>query len=583
MELELKPSRKNDYPITGFFLQGPSLHAWLLELERLHISIETLDIYALPNTTANSIWGCYIEFKSHKTPKDIGINEYATCLHQFLVVPQASQVFPRATALELDTLLKGKKTVLHPHIGFFELENPLQLKNHIELPTALVPSIAIPEDPVFIPKQVYSFQLKPVSPEEALDNMTKEHFPDKEQHKEKPLSSFEKLRLKVYKALFLPKEKKRESSEGENKGLGNLGLIDAGKESRFSSWLRRVFGRVLTPLVDKVNEDFENLEERNKKEVDKLLKMLKEDLFEALKYAVPLDEYGTSRGGEETAFKLGERWSDLSLGSQSAGGRVGGSVNLGTHYYTLKQQYEAAAQKLIERKEYQKAAFVYMRLLKDYGKAAQVLEDGGLYAEAASIYLTHLSMKKKAAECYEKAMMIEQAIDLYKELNELEKAGDLHLEINQKKEAFTLFEQLAQNFISEERYVKAARVFKEKMEDKSRCQQYLLKGWREQCNANQCLDFYFSNIEQSKTLQQAVEQVYKEDVDDENRRDFLDVLSKRYSSSGKAQSTMKNIAYEIVAQEAVKDHRIVSELIAFNRADKEFKKDTLRYKLRTKK
>lgn len=576
MELELKPVRKNGYSVCGFFIKGVSPKGWLTELNRLNVPLNTIHIHALPDTRANSVWGCYVEFNSHQIPKDIGINEYATCLFERLVVPQGSEVFPQVLPGELEALFKGQPAVMHPHFGCFELDEPLDLTSLVALPDAKSPRITIPEDPVFIPRQIKSFQVASLSPEEALEKMSKDHFPEKEQHREKPLNSFEKLRLKIYRGLFSSNETGQQKGE-DSKG----GLFDgAGKVvNEVGRWLDRFLP--IDKAVEKMQQDFENLEERNKKEVDKLLNMLKDDPLEALKYAIPLSEYDTSRGSQEGGYQFGQRWSDWSLGqtSSSAGGRT---VNLGDHYFMLRKQYLDTAQQLIKKGEYQKAAFVYIKLLQDYHTAAKVLEDGKLYAEAASVYLQHIENKEKAAECYVKAQMIDKAIELYEELDEWEKAGDLHMEINQKKEAFVLYRKSAKNHLDKLSYVKAAKVYKEKMDDRATCQDYLLEGWRKNFNAQQCLDFYFSNIEDEKVLKQSVEQVYEKEVDEGNRVLFLNVLVRKYKMAGGASATMKDIGYQIVSQEVEKKPHLISELIAFNTDDKEFKKDTLRYKLRHK-
>lgn len=60
-----------------------------------------------------------------------------------------------------------------------------------------------------------------------------------------------------------------------------------------------------------MQQDYEDLERRNQKLVDKFLDLLRNNPAEALKYAIPLDENGSVRGGNNSSFTLSRRWFDF--------------------------------------------------------------------------------------------------------------------------------------------------------------------------------------------------------------------------------------------------------------------------------
>jgi hypothetical protein len=63
--------------------------------------------------------------------------------------------------------------------------------------------------------------------------------------------------------------------------------------------------------VNGLQQDFEELERRNQKHLDRLMKLFKNNPLEALKYKIPLDNEGYQEGrmGQLT---LSKRWMDFS-------------------------------------------------------------------------------------------------------------------------------------------------------------------------------------------------------------------------------------------------------------------------------
>jgi hypothetical protein len=384
--------------------------------------------------------------------------------------------------------------------------------------------------------------------------------------KDKPLNPLEKVKLSVYKALF----KKAESDNGGTT-----------RPTGFASFLKGLFN--FDKGWQKIENEFEDLEKRNQDELQKLMDLLKKNPEEGLKYAIPLDAGGTSRGGTEPSgrFELSKRWSNFSLfGNNGMFKGGGGAIDLGNDFYTLQNQYRATAEELIKQKEYEKAAFMYMKLLKEYAKAADTMELGKHYQEAATIHLKHTGNKVKAAQCYEKGNMIQEAIGIYKELNENEKVGDLYMTIDNKAIAMEYYGKVVEQFKEKNQYVKAALLCRNKMFDAGAGQSLLRQGWKKNLDAVNCLNLYFANIPDDDKLHDAVADIYKNDVNDYNSELFLQVMRNEYQRKNNLQETLREMAFEIVAGRIAANPQIAAELKHFNPRNKDLMKDMLRFKLK---
>lgn len=109
----------------------------------------------------------------------------------------------------------------------------------------------------------------------------------------------------------------------------------------------------------------------------------------------------------------------------------------------------------------------------------------------------------------------------------------------------------------------------------------LLKGWREQKDAFNCINNYFENIDDKQQLLDSIEHIYEKEVDQYNMPVFLTALNYEQKKSDAIGIRAKEMAYEIVATLAASNPDIVSELKNFNK-DTSLTKDVLRYKIRRK-
>lgn len=576
MELKLKPSDKNLFPLGAILIKGSSVAAWLSEMQSMKLQLAAVTVYPLPGLAANAVWGCLVTGRFEKNRIDPGRNVFCQSIFNQLYIPDRSVLYPTLSAEEITKLFHGKPHFLHPEIGLVELEEAVNWDGVVQMPEMVSMQVQLPVPTPFIPSQIKTFQVKALTPEEALQSFEGANFPSGQKFKDKPLNPFEKAKLFLYRQLF---------SKGNKEGEG--GDAKATESKPFLSHLeklRKWLSGKESNWTSKLQEDFEQLEKRNQKHLDRLLDMLKKDPAEALKYALPLDNEGTGRGGFGGSFNLEKRWLNFSLFENFGGfgGGGGTAVLSGDAYSRLHQQYTEAAQALIKQKDYRKAAFVYLKLLKNPYQAAQTLEQGHLYSEAAAVYLKHNNNKVKAAECFEKGAIYSSAIDLHKEMGNDEKVGDLYLLLHKKKEAFVHYRKVVDAYTVNHQYLKAALLFRNKMEDEAEAQQTLLQGWRLNRDAFNCLNNYFAGFRDAKQLGEQMQAIYQKELTTANRENFLRVLQHEYGKHSEHTQLIRDMAYEIVAEEAKKNPSIVSELKTFNKNDKQLVKDTLRFKVNRK-
>ncbi|GAB2813576.1 hypothetical protein [Ferruginibacter profundus] len=571
MQLQIKPYHTNTFPLAGILIKNKSLQHWLQQLQNLDADIQQLPVYAIPGTTANTLWGCFVPLpQNSRQQKPLNANEPCQLVYNTLYIPQYATLYPTLHAAEVSKLFSATPHIMHPEFGLVALDTPIAWSELLALPATAAVTITTPAAGAFIPENIRRLEIQPLPPEELIKAMEATAFPEKKSFNDKPLNWAEKIKLGLLKTLF--SSSPRQGNTGEKDGKEKTGLM---------KMLEKIGNKILpadSKWVNNLVQNLEDLEKRNQSEMEKLMALFKNNPDEALKYAIPLDNEGTNRGGNAGLFELNRRWGNFDLFGRSS--QSGGSGNLVfgmDSYQKLQQQYNKTAEDLVAKKDYQKAAFVYMKLLKNNHMAAKTLEDGKLYPEAASVYLKYLQNKNKAAVCYEKGQMYTDAIGLYKELKENEKAGDLYLLQQKKPEAFEQYQLVADEHISCGRYVKASLLYRNKMNNAAPAQELLLKGWRTDKDAFNCINNYFKNIEDPKLLLQAIENVYAKDTTDHNKPVFLTALKYEQQKDGAVTNRTTEMAYEIVAHLAVTNPDIVSELKNFN-DDQSLVKDVLRYK-----
>ncbi|NOQ71240.1 MAG: hypothetical protein GQ574_04530 [Crocinitomix sp.] len=580
MELKLNISRHSAYPIGGFLITGSNPKNWLLEIQALNFQLNQVTIYPIPGNVPNSIWGCFVITNANIETGDLGKNEACQRVFPNLYIPEKSKLIPSVLASDYERHFSEKMHLLHPDFGLVEFNDDFKLIALFNVPKEQFVYTFKPAESTFIPAKIDRFEVRKVEGEDPLKKLEEKVVPKSEKLPDKPLNLKEKVKLKLYDKLF-----NRKKDKDGNETIAPTALLKG------LSKLRGAFGSK-KGSIDGMQQDLEDLEERNKAQVDRLLDMLKNNPDEALKYAVPLDQNGSSRGSNEGLFDISKRRNGFGLfggmlgglfgglgSGGGAGGSGGGSVDIGDGFHRLSNQYHETARELLAKKEYEKAAFVYMKLLKQYGLAGDAMAQGGFYNEAAEIYLKFQNNKAKAAECYEKGKMMTEAIELYAELGQHEKVGDLYVGQNKRGLANEFYQKKVDEHHKGHFYVKAAAVYRHKMLQDEEAQQTLMQGWDENRQGYECLTTYLEHIPEKKRLAK-INGVFREKVNDRNREEFLKVIHHEFKKKTQPEKeSLKEIAYEIVAEQAKINSNIVEELRKFNTKDTEILKDTTRFKI----
>lgn len=573
MKLEVKISTLNHYPLRGFFIKGTLPQHWLIELQSLNFNLKQVELYPIPDNSANSIWGCLVLANETLTSKDVGKHELSQAVFPNFYIPEKTNLNTNISKNDRTQLFPDEGSGIHtyhPAIGFAHLEKALNWQNLLALPKEKYRYIFQPAKRVFIPSKIKSYQLKAVEPEAVINNLEHNVFPEKKPMPDEKLNLYEKLKFAVYKLLF--KQEKNGQQTGikqKTKPTFFLKLLDRLSES--------LFPKKLDDWATKMQKDFEELSQRNKKEVDKLLDMLKANPEEALKYAIPLDNNATFSGDMGGNYTMQKIWNNFSL---FTGNRTSSGSGLASseYYYQLRQQYENTAQNLIESDQYEKAAFIYLKLLKDKYMAANTLEKGEFYEAAAALYLKPSANKFKAAYCYEKGNMFKQAIQLYTELKEFEKAGDLYIKLNQPLLAENFYNKMALIYIKQKNYIKAASILRNKIHDNHKAQETLLQGWELGLAPYKCLKEYLSYIKTDQQIIAEFNSIYANKVNSRNSTSFIKVLKNAFNKNKNIAPDIKLLAYEMIAKETQTTPKFIDHLRAFNLEDKEITKDIMRFR-----
>lgn len=570
MEIKLRNTYRNQFPEVGFFIQGAKVDSWLDALLALDLDPMTIQVYAIPSREANVIWGCLVLADEPLMPKNLLQYSKALLLSKQLVILEYSEVFPKLTIEDMANLFNSDKYVLHPDFDLFKLEDPIDFGDFLIVKDFVDVTSFRPLNDEIISEEIKTFRLEATPAdriEESLDQI-----PKKEKLPQEPLTIGERLRLAFYKQ-FLKIEKTNDGEQITFKPLGTQ-----------LEKLAKQVGLKDEEVKDQIIEEFKNLNDRNKKEVDKLLDILEKNPEDALRYAIPLDEHGYIRGKNDGAFRMQDRGSDFSLfGNKSWGGGFGGSVDLGDDYFRLQEQYRKSAEALMAKGQFEKAAFIYLKLLKDYLGAANCLKEGRLYEKAAHVYLKFLKNELEAAACFEEGRIYDKAIELYKKSKKYEKVGDLYVELGDRKSANDSYSIVINDYMSKSKYLKASLVSKNKLRDFQKANEILLKGWREEVDQFNCINNYLNNLNDDDEIWSQINYFKNHEVNARNETVFLRALKFEHNKENNYKLEIRDMAYSMISDMLERGVVSANELLSFNKQDTRLRSDTVRFQLRKNK
>lgn len=565
MNIELKSVRNNKYPLSGFFIEGADINLWISVLDRMTLKVSNIEIHALPSNEANSIWGCLVLVNGLEELSDLGKYTGAHHISNKLIIPEKTDLKVELTSFDMVHLFANHRYVLHMDFGFYKLEEPLVLEDYMGVVEEQDIDSTQPLSFTRLSNEIKAFKVVATSDEDMQADIDKK--PIREELKDKPLSLGERLRLKMYKSFL-----------NTSKDPNGKAIIEE-LSGKTLSKIANALGLNGMDVSDKIINDFEDLLERNKKEVDKLMDLLEKNPEDALKYAIPLDEHGYSRSKNTTDFRMQNQGTDFSLFRNFGNNSSGLSVDLGNEFFRLQEQYRRTAKTLEKKGDYEKAAFVYLKLLKEYSSAAATLQKGGFFEKAAYIYLKYVKDELKAAAAYEEGKIYDKAIELYEKNGRLEKVGDLYALQGDRVKARKIYQQLVDDFIAKSQYINAALLCRSKLDDLGQTQDILLEGWKTRSNGYSCLSLYFKNIVEEDEAWNQLNYIRDHWVDKKNEVNFLKVVKLEYGLRTSNSKRLQDLGYILISDLLERNVISSTELLDFNKFDKRLSADTMRYRI----
>jgi len=601
MELKLSINSKNTFPKGGVFIKSRLPKVWLQEIQNMGLAFHLVKTFPVPAVKANELFGCMLVFDHSLIKTDrIGKNYFCQLIENKLFIPENTIVAPQLTKAEWHNLFSEHYHFMHPDIGLVELKEEVSWIDLIEVPVLKEIDILDPSKTVHIPQYILSLRYE-ANTEDILEALEKpfsqEDMPDELPFDMEELMKGNQKEMDKFLA-FLDKNPEmalqlaipldtlgtarggfdgKFSFEGNGSGFSGGHSFSGGSrnkmdESEFDGKPFLIVFKIIFVLIILFNLKSCNFSNTNLGTNSSLALIA---IVFAIGLIIALALLNSSSSSSSYSY------SPPRQPSQSGGG--GSALIDSERFSTIQSRYEKMAEEFKEKKDYAKAAHVYMKLLKNHYRAADVLEEGELYSEAAAVHLKYCNNKNKAAECYEKGHVYKQAIELYRELNQNEKVGDLYTILKDKPEADKFYGKVIDDYKVNNQYVKASFIYKNKIKNINEAQEVLITGWRSNKDAFNCLNNYFANIESTKKLSGVITSIYESDVSAENSELFLQAMKHEFKKHEDLKEITKNIAYEIVADKIMIKPDIASELVAFNEKNKSMLKDVMKYKLKGRK
>lgn len=228
-----------------------------------------------------------------------------------------------------------------------------------------------------------------------------------------------------------------------------------------------------------------------RREMNRLMKLLKDDPDEGLKYALPMGgEAG--RGIAPPTGWLMSRLVDFQLGGIGSGGPADiWDLPPDTQLQLITRYRELAARE-VQLGRYRRAAYIFAELLGDLNSAATTLISGRFYREAAVLYRDKLKRPLDAARCLEQGGLLLEAIPLYRQQGQIETVGDLYRRLEEHDEADAAYRDAVEKALGKYDYLDAARLLQDKLDLPHEALATLDAGWPHTQQARRCLDASFS-------------------------------------------------------------------------------------------
>jgi len=536
--------------------------SWIAAASEL--STDQVHFFPIPGNTPNSIAGALIIAEN---PVNLISSRFPRVhsLDGALFLMEHSQLSPLLSPEALRDCFKGAPHFFHPSYGLIALEELRDWSSFMSL-NITQERITKPSKGLDGTDTLGNYFVREIEPEEVLKTLIKKSVPNPGGTLEsKRLSVLEKVKLYALRLLVGKKRSKKKAKKSNKLDASKETVAPKAVNSAKKSWWKRKEEGMINELED--------LEERNKKELEKLMDLLDKDPDHALKYALPIDRSGYSRG-PEVGFTMVNRWS---LRGNFGSGGSSGSVSLKDDQTNLlRQKYSSMADAYIQSEDWEKASFVYLELLSDPNRAANVLEKGKKYEAAAAIFLSRCKNSIRAADCYEKGKFYNRAIDLQQELDNQMKVGDLYTKMGDTARAEIAYTKEIAKMTSSNRFFEAGNVACNQLTDMDQAREHYKEGWKKGALSNKCLDAFLDTFA-LKEKRREIAALHQEELKYNKAQVFIDVLIEQGKKEQALKHEIEIVVFETIARVSKENPRIVESLKEVNTGEL-VSKDILRFR-----
>jgi hypothetical protein len=663
MHIRLEHIDRNLYSINAILIKGTESTIWLDEINRMGFTLHEINAFVINKKDSQEIYGCVVVFEKDKKKIALEKNQYLQLAYDKIIVPCYTEIYPSLTSYDLSYKLNFGLYLLHPETGFQILENSINWKKltFLPQPSEKVVTKAILSEPLpsFLKAVSYQLNLKKVSdeleenpfknnsnekPPFDIDKVMKgsekeiDKFlaylasnPDQAMKYAIPLdlmgssrgsnfvsfkfsenifsriaSWFSKFTSKLIKNT--PSSESRlptDSSKATGNTNGNIGLVVIGglflifiiyltiqstKENNRGVF-NFLFSILKIILIFYVVYHLLNFLSERTYGSNFQKKMLNSENINTLVYGfIRVIVYLIAFAFVIMLLTVFTKWTLLFFLLLVISFTIKSGINIGSsrrdgiaiiendRFNKLLMKYNELAENAIKHGDYQKAAYVYLKLLKTPIKAADTLKQGKDYIGAATIYETKCQNNKAAAECYALGKQYNKAIELYKKMNEYVLIGDLYIELSKVDEANVYYNMKVDELLNRQKYLDASEIQKVKIKSLREAQNSLLTGWRKNAEDKKCLLAYFNNFSTYEEVQKAIDYIYKNELNTSNKDVFLEVLREQYIKDPCMENFTQKIAHELIIELSKKHKNYAQRLRYFDKDNGYLTKDLLRFK-----
>lgn len=608
LEIGLRPTQdiqSSARDVRAWFLPGGRPANWLKILSEAEPSLSLWRLYVVPLSMRDRRPGGVLAVLDRRPPElsvPGSVIAYR-CRVDSIFLPLQSEIFPSVSDDELARECLYDVTIFHPAAGLvgYDSSEALSVTDLLSPPQKRVRdwTRAQPGPRMRPPFQSAKTSLLPPSqarsspsgsssgPGPSAGNASlKQMFQDIEQdigsQARPPQELTEESPPEPKNDQDFEQEPAPEAEGWLKKGVAKtvLWLTDkAPKTAQDETWVDRVSSWARQTL--------DQIKERREREIDRLLRLLKDDPDQALKHALPLSSrnFSGAQGGR-MADRLPEHDVDFRLDAPQTGASDPWQLSAET-MMELRREYRQAANRELRMGRVRRAAYIYSELLGDDRQAATVLEQGGFYFEAAVIYQQRLNLPWAAALALRRGGHYHEALEIYEELQAYEAMGDLYSRLDKPEEARASFNRAVDSLITSGNYLRAGELAHSKVQDADRALEIFDRAWPDHNQAEECLNAklkLYGQLGRHKDCERYVQQFWSQSLSPGATRilvaSFVD-MARAYPHESQrskfADEALRFVGRDLDSANRVQARRLLESVAKLDSQDRLLQRDCQRY------